>query len=182
MRLEDLMIESPAVQTEEAEILENRLVAIRNRNRRENAQKVIEQDAHKRETVTRFRGVNFVNDSKSENINATYFCLKTISTDIVWIAGGNDSGINYQELEGLVSQKVKVLICIGKDNARLINSFKQYIAVIYQCKDMEEAVRRAFYAAKQGDTVLLSAAAPCDRYFENYQERGNAFKRAIAQL
>jgi len=182
MRFEDLIIERSVVRTEEAEILENKLIAIRNSNRRQNAKKVIEQDSHRRESVTRFRGVNFVNDSVSENINATYFCLKTISTNIVWIAGGNDSEVNYQELIHLVSQKVKALVCIGKDNTRLIEAFGQYIPTIYQCRDMEEAVRRAFYAANQGDTVLLSPASPCGNQFKNYQARGNAFKYAVAQL
>jgi len=182
MRFEDLMVERPQVREEQAEILENRLVAIRNRDRQQNVQRVIEQEAHRRESVTRFRGVNFVNDSKSESVNATYFCLKTITSDIVWIAGGDDAEVNYQELAGLVSQRVKTLVCIGKDNARLREAFGEQIPQIYQSRDMEEAVRKAFYAAKQGDTVLLSTASPCDERFENYQERGNAFRKAIAQL
>ena len=182
MKFEDLMIEPKPAMAAQAEILENRLVAIRNRDRQQNAAKIIEQDAHRRESVTRFRGVNFVNDSKSESINATYFCLKTLPADIVWIAGGDDKAINYQELTPLVLEKVKALICIGTDNSRLIESFEQYVQPIYQCRNMEEAVRKAFYAAKQGDTVLLSAASPCGTEFENYQERGNAFKKAIAQL
>jgi UDP-N-acetylmuramoylalanine--D-glutamate ligase len=182
MKFEDLMIDRSQAMAEQAEILENRLIAIRNRDRQQNAARVIEQDMHRREAVTRFQGVNFINDSKSESINATYFSLKTISNDIVWIAGGRDEQTNYRELADLVSQKVKALICIGKDNTRLIDAFADIVPLIYQCNDMEEAVRRAFYAAKQGDTVLLSAASPCDNNFENYQERGNAFKKAIAQL
>jgi UDP-N-acetylmuramoylalanine--D-glutamate ligase len=182
MKIEDLMIECSVEQTELAELLENRLIAIRNKNRRQNAKKIIEQNAHRRETVTRFRGVNFVNDSISASVNATYFCMKMISTDIVWIAGGDDHQTNYQELASLVSQKVKVLVCIGKDNTHLIETFGQYIPIIYQCKNMDEAVRKAFYAANQGNTVLLSTASPCDSQFKNYQVRGNAFKYAVAQL
>ncbi|MCL2130897.1 MAG: hypothetical protein FWH36_00355 [Lentimicrobiaceae bacterium] len=182
MRFEDLMIDRSEVMAEQAEVLENRLVAVRNRDRQQNASRIIEQDTHRREAVTRFRGVNFVNDAKSESVNATYFSLQTITSDIVWIAGGDDRQANYQELAGLASQKVKALVCIGEDNARLIDAFEQHIPVIYQSDNMEEAVRRAFYAAKQGDTVLLSAASPCGNQFESYQGRGNAFKKAIAQL
>jgi len=182
MRFEDLMIERQDAMVEQAEVLENRLIAIRNRNRQENAQRAIEQDLHRREAVTRFRGVKFVNDSKSESVNATYFSLKIITNDIVWIAGGDDRQVNYQELTDLVAQKVKVLVCIGEDNSRLLEAFEPHVPIIYQCSDMEEAVRRAFYAAKQGDTVLLSAASPCDNRFQNYQERGNTFRKAIAQL
>ena len=190
MKFEDLMIERSIDRAEEAEILENRFIAIRNRDRLQNAQKVIEQNAqkafeqnaHRKETITRFRGVYFVNDSKSENINSTYFCMNTVGSNVVWIAGGNDAQVNYQELVSLASQKVKALICIGNNNTRLVETFEQHIPIIFQCNDMEEAVRKAFYAAQQGDTVLLSTASPCDNRFENYQERGNAFKKAIAQL
>ena len=182
MKFEDLTVERPWAMVEQAEVLENRLVAIRNKDRVQNAQKMIEQDAHKREYVTRFRGVNFVDDSKSETVNATYFSLETVSSSIVWIAGGDDKQTNYEELSSPVSQRVKALVCIGKDNTCLMKTFKSQIPIIYQCGNMDEAVRKAFYAAKQGDTVLLSTAAPCDNRFKNYLERGEAFKKAIAQL
>jgi UDP-N-acetylmuramoylalanine--D-glutamate ligase len=108
--------------------------------------------------------------------------LNTLTNDIVWIAGGKDELTNYQELVNLVSRRVKALICIGKDNSQLIKTFEPHIPLILQCRNMDEAVRKAFYAAEQGSTVLLSTASPCDNSFEDYQARGNAFKKAIAQL
>jgi UDP-N-acetylmuramoylalanine--D-glutamate ligase len=181
MRIEDLMIDRSQTVAEQAAILENKLIAIRTSNRHEIVNH-FDKEEHRLEYVTQYQGVNFVNDSRSSTVNATYYTFETIKSDVIWIAGGNDQGINYRELIGHVAQRVKTLICIGENNQKLIETFANYVESIYEDRDMEDAVRKAFYSAKKGNIVLLSTGCECDNLYPDYQTRGTAFKKAIAQL
>ena len=210
MRYEDLMVDREQTIAEEAALLENRMIAIRTANRREIVKQLegfdsakatkklntadllgimgkvdnFDKEEHRLEHVKQFRGINFINDSKACSVNATYFSLEKMKSEVVWIAGGNDMSVNYKELLISISQKVKALICIGRDNRKLAETFFDYIPVIREQKNMEDAVRTAFYATGQqrGSTVLLSPSCDCDDLYTNYQMRGTAFKKAIAQL
>ncbi|MDR1878960.1 MAG: hypothetical protein LBQ64_05285 [Bacteroidales bacterium] len=184
MKFEDLIINREETVDEQSAILRSKLVEIRTANRKDILNRWFDTDdeTHRMERVTTFRGVHFINDSKACSVNATYYCMETIKSDIIWIAGGNDENAKYIELAGHVSQKVKALVCIGKDNQKLITSFRPCIERIYECQDMEDAVRRAFYSAEPGNFVLLSAGCDCDELYPDYKTRGNLFKRAIAQL
>ena len=181
MKWEDLIMDKSQTVAEQAAILENKLVSIRNTNRQEIVSR-FDKEEHRLEQVTQFQGVYFINDSMACSVNATYYTFETMQSPVVWIAGGNDTNANYMELIGYVSQKVKKLICIGNDNNRLAQAFSKYIPEIIECKDMEDAVRTAFYAAEKRNIVLLSPACECDELYSDYQARGNAFKKAIAQL
>ena len=210
MRFEDLMVDVPQILAEQetATLLENKMISIRTANRREivkqfdrfdkvektkkldladllaMVEKVdnFDKEEHRLEHVKQFQGVNFVNDSKACSVNATYFSMEKMKSDVVWIAGGNDISVNYRELLISISQKVKTLICIGKDNRKLVETFFDYIPTIREQKNMEDAVRTAFYSTQKGATVLLSPCCDCDELYANYQMRGTAFKKAIAQL
>lgn len=181
MRIEDLMIDRSQTVAEQAAILQNKLIAIRTSNRREIVSQ-FDKEEHRLEHVTQYQGVNFINDSRSCTVNATYYSFETIKNDVIWVAGGNDTEINYTELIGHVSQKVKTLVCIGENNQKLIETFSNYIESIYEEDEMEAAVRKAFYSAKRGDIVLLSTGCACDKLYPDYKVRGTAFKKAIAQL
>ncbi|MDR1182754.1 MAG: hypothetical protein LBL13_12320 [Bacteroidales bacterium] len=181
MRIEDLMIDRSQTVAEQAAILENRLIAIRTSNRHEIVNQ-FDKEQHRLEYVTQYQGVNFINDSKACTINATYYSFETIKSDVIWIAGGNDHEVNYMELLGHVSQRVKALICIGENNQKLMGAFSNYVESVYEERDMEDAVRKAFYSAKRGNLVLLSTGCACDNLYPDYQTRGLAFKKAIAQL
>jgi len=181
MKWEDLITVSSETATEQAAILENRLINLRNANRQEMVNR-IDREEHRREQVTQYRGVYFINDSMACTTNATYYTFETLQNRTIWLAGGDDSQTNYMELVGFVSQKVKRLICIGNDNKKLIKAFSAHISDIQECRDMEQAVKIAFYAAENSDLVLLSPASECDSIYENYETRGKAFKKAIAQL
>lgn len=181
MSFEDLMIDKSQTVAEEAAFLKNKLISVRTANRQEIVNR-FDMDEHRLEHVTQFRGVNFINDSKACTSNATYYSFETLKSNIVWIAGGDDSLLNYTEIAGHVFNKVKALVCIGNNNQKLRESFFDYIQEIHEHKNMEDAVRAAFYAAERGDTVLLSAGCECDELYSDYEERGTAFRKAIAQL
>ena len=101
---------------------------------------------------------------------------------IVWIVGGVDKGNDYSELYTLVDKKVKAIVCLGKDNKKIIDSFKDKVDTIVETASMEEAVRSSYYLAKKGDTVLLSPACASFDLFKNYEDRGRQFKQAVRNL
>jgi len=137
---------------------------------------------HRLEPVSNVQGVSFVNDSKATNVNSTWYALDSVSTPIVWIAGGVDKGNDYSGLSTMVRQKVKLLICLGKDNKKLRDAFSDYVENICETESMDIAVETALHYGEKGDTVLLSPACASFDLFENFEARGEAFKNAVQNL
>lgn len=137
---------------------------------------------HRLEKVLKIHNVQYINDSKATNVNSVYFALDSISTPIVWIAGGVDKGNDYNELMPLVREKVKAIVCLGIDNKKLIDAFGNVVDIMVETQSMEEAVKISSKIAEKGDTVLLAPACASFDLFENYEDRGNQFKQAVRQL
>lgn len=137
---------------------------------------------HRLENVLRINNVQFINDSKATNINATYFALESVKPQVIWIVGGEDKGNDYSELLSLVNEKVKGIICLGVDNKKIIESFDNCVEKIFETQSMTEAVRMAYSLAESGDTVLLSPACASFDLFENYEDRGCQFKESVRNL
>jgi UDP-N-acetylmuramoylalanine--D-glutamate ligase len=137
---------------------------------------------HRLEPVITVCGINFINDSKATNVNSTWYALECMETDIVWIAGGIDKGNDYSELFQVVKKKVKAIVCLGKDNKKIVAAFKDKVPTIVETLSMEEAVRSSYYLAANGDTVLLSPACASFDLFSNYEDRGRQFKEAVRNL
>lgn len=137
---------------------------------------------HRLEPVITVCGINFINDSKATNVNSTWYAIECMEDDIIWIAGGIDKGNDYSELFPVVRKKVKAIVCLGKDNKKIVEAFKDKVATIVETTSMEEAVRSSYYLAKKGETVLLSPACASFDLFKNYEERGRKFKEAVRNL
>jgi UDP-N-acetylmuramoylalanine--D-glutamate ligase len=137
---------------------------------------------HRLEKVLSVHGIQFINDSKATNVNSTWYALESLTSKAVWIAGGIDKGNNYEAIIDLAGEKVKALICLGKDNEKLHKAFNEHIETIIDVSSMEEAVQKAYYLAGKGETVLLSPACASFDLFENYEERGWKFKEAVRKL
>ncbi len=137
---------------------------------------------HRLEPVLTVRGVKYINDSKATNVNSAWYALESMTTPVVWIAGGIDKGNDYSELMDLVKQKVKALICLGVDNSKLHAAFDGVVPVIVDATSAEEAVQQAYKLSSPGDTVLLSPACASFDLFENYEDRGRKFKAAVRML
>jgi UDP-N-acetylmuramoylalanine--D-glutamate ligase len=137
---------------------------------------------HRLEPVITVFGINFINDSKGTNVNSTWYALECMETDVVWIAGGIDKGNDYSELFPVVKQKVTAIVCLGKDNRKIIEAFRDMVPTIVETTSMEEAVRSSYYLAKKGQTVLLSPACASFDLFSNYEDRGRQFKQAVRNL
>ncbi|WP_282030594.1 UDP-N-acetylmuramoyl-L-alanine--D-glutamate ligase [Winogradskyella eximia] len=137
---------------------------------------------HRLEHVLKINKVQYINDSKATNVNATYFALESMDAPTVWIVGGVDKGNEYRELFPFVNEKVKAIICLGVDNAKLMESFGKMVDVIIETQYMSEAVKIAYKLADAGDNVLLSPACASFDLFENYEDRGRQFKNAVRNL
>jgi UDP-N-acetylmuramoylalanine--D-glutamate ligase len=137
---------------------------------------------HRLEFVAKVCGIEFINDSKATNVNATWFALESMENPTVWVVGGVDKGNDYSELLDLVKEKVKAIICLGKDNHKIIEAFADHVETIVEAGSAMEAVAYGYRLAKKNETVLLSPACASFDLFENYEDRGNQFKAAVRSL
>ncbi|MBA0884554.1 UDP-N-acetylmuramoyl-L-alanine--D-glutamate ligase [Flavobacterium undicola] len=137
---------------------------------------------HRLEKVLKIQNVQYINDSKATNVNATFFALDSMNTPTVWIVGGVDKGNDYNELMALVREKVKAIICLGVDNRKIIDAFGNVVDMMIEVQSMREAVIMAQRLTEKGDTVLLSPACASFDLFENYEDRGRQFKEAVQNL
>jgi UDP-N-acetylmuramoylalanine--D-glutamate ligase len=137
---------------------------------------------HRMEPVASIRGVEFINDSKATNVNSTWYALESQQTKVILILGGVDKGNNYATLSELVKEKVKAIVCIGIDNAKIHAAFENDVDIIEDTDSMEKTVEVAYRLAEKGDVVLLSPACASFDLFKSYEDRGKQFKAAVKAL
>ena len=137
---------------------------------------------HRMEPVANIKGIEFINDSKATNINSTWFALESMTKPVILILGGVDKGNDYQLLAELVKEKVKAIVCLGTDNRKIHETFKDIVSLMVNTDNVEDAVKAAFHFAGKGDVVLLSPACASFDLFKNYEDRGNQFKQAVKNL
>jgi UDP-N-acetylmuramoylalanine--D-glutamate ligase len=137
---------------------------------------------HRLEKVLKVHGVEFINDSKATNVNSTWYALESMKKPIVWIVGGVDKGNDYSQLFDLVRTKVKAIVCLGTDNSKILEAFKEFDLPKVEVKSMTDAIKSSYYLAKDGDIVLLSPACASFDLFESYEDRGKQYKRAVRDL
>ncbi|MFN3557172.1 MAG: UDP-N-acetylmuramoyl-L-alanine--D-glutamate ligase [Bacteroidales bacterium] len=137
---------------------------------------------HRLEHVSVVRGVEFINDSKATNINSAWYALESMSKPVVWIVGGLDKGNEYSQLTELVRSKVKAIVCMGKDNSRIISAFRAVVPNIVETRNIRDAVRAGYYMGSPGDVVLLSPACASFDLFDNFEDRGKQFKKEVFDL
>jgi UDP-N-acetylmuramoylalanine--D-glutamate ligase len=137
---------------------------------------------HRLEKVLKIQNVQYINDSKATNVNATFFALDSMNAPTVWIVGGVDKGNDYTELMPLVREKVKAIVCLGVENTKIIEAFGNVVDLVIEVDNMFDAVNMSAHIAEKGDTVLLSPACASFDLFENYEDRGNQFKQVVKGL
>ncbi|HBK70354.1 MAG TPA: UDP-N-acetylmuramoyl-L-alanine--D-glutamate ligase [Flavobacteriaceae bacterium] len=164
-----------------ASALVAKLLTVRNETLRESLED-FESVEHRLESVFKINGVQYINDSKATNVNATYYALESMKTPTIWIVGGTDKGNDYTELLPLVREKVKAIVCLGLDNSKIKETFGNVVDFMIETAGAEEAVKVAYKLSEKGDTVLLSPACASFDLFENYEDRGRQFKDAVKLL
>ncbi len=137
---------------------------------------------HRLEFVAKVHGIEFINDSKATNVNSTWYALECMTKPVVWIVGGQDKGNDYKSLRQLVKSKVKAIVCLGIDNTKIIEEFSDLVPKIVESKTAKEAVEKAYYLASSDDVVLLSPTCASFDLFENYEDRGMQFRKAVNDL
>ena len=137
---------------------------------------------HRLEKIARVKGVDYINDSKATNVNSTWYALESMKTRVILILGGTDKGNDYTDIENLVLSKVDGLIFLGIDNEKLHKFFDGKITRIADASSMHEAVSLAYKMASKGDTVLLSPACASFDLFQNYEDRGDQFRKEVLNL
>jgi len=161
--------------------LVSRIVDVRKEIIRESLQD-FQNIEHRLEFVATINGIEFINDSKATNVNSTWYALESMQKPVVWICGGQDKGNNYDELTELVKANVKAIICLGKDNKKIIKAFKDCVNIIVETDNAMDAVAASYKIGTKGDVVLLSPACASFDLYKNYEERGMQFKAAVRSL
>lgn len=146
------------------------------------ALKTFKNAPHRLESIATINGVEFVNDSKATNVDSVIYALGSYDQPLVWIAGGQDKGNDYNLIKDEVKKKVKTLICLGRDNTKLKNFFDSVVPKVIDAHDVKSVVKMALENAKHGDVVLLSPACASFDLFKNYMDRGDQFRNAVLQL
>lgn len=141
-----------------------------------------ENDIHRLQQVLKFQEVTYINDSKATTVNATYYSLNTMQSDVIWLVGGINKAANFHELLPLVREKVKAIVCIGNCNEEIIAVFGSVVNITVEAATMSEAVQIAKQLSKKKDTVLLSPASSAFDLYEDYKERGNEFIKAVRAI
>lgn len=182
MTIEELALQGKHnVYNSMAASLTARIVDIRKEVIRESLQD-FQNVEHRLEFVASINGIEFINDSKATNVNSTWYALESMEKPVVWICGGQDKGNDYNELLDLVKSRVKAIICLGKDNKKIIDAFKGVVDIIVETDNASDAVAASYKIGKKGDVVLLSPACASFDLFQNYEDRGMQFKGAVRAL
>lgn len=137
---------------------------------------------HRLEYVATIDGVRYINDSKATNVNSTWYALESMTTPTVLILGGKDKGNDYNEILPFVREKVKAIVCMGKDNSKLLDFFGKEQVELRDTHSLADALHECRTLAKPGDTVLLSPCCASFDLFKSYEDRGEQFKTAVKML
>lgn len=181
MRIEELsLVGNHNVANSLAASLAGKILNISNESIR-NSLMTFQAVEHRLEQIAELDGVKYINDSKATNVNAAYYALDSMKTPTIWIVGGTDKGNDYAEIEDLVKRKVKAIVCLGVDNQKIIDYFKDKKEFIYDTSSMKDAVTICKSIAENGDTVLLSPCCASFDLFKNYEDRGQKFKEAVLE-
>lgn len=179
MKIEELsLLGNHNIANSLAASIAGKLLKIKNESIR-NSLMTFQAVEHRLQQIAEIDGVKFINDSKATNVNATYYALESIKQPTIWIVGGKDKGNDYTEIENLVKRKVKAIVCLGIDNQKIIDFFQDKKELIYSTSSMEEAVKISKSLAQSGDAVLLSPCCASFDLFDNYEDRGNKFKKEV---
>lgn len=137
---------------------------------------------HRLENVMTIKDVLYINDSKATNVDSAWYALECQTKPVVWIVGGKDKGNDYSPLFELARKKVKAIVCMGVDNKKIHDSFKDIVPVIVDTLSADEAVKTCASLAQSGDVVLLSPCCASFDLFKSYEDRGRQFKEAVRKL
>ncbi|MDC0303830.1 hypothetical protein OAL15_02340 [Flavobacteriales bacterium] len=142
----------------------------------------VQSTRHRQERIGEWKQIEFINDSKAINVDLTWYSLERLQGTVVWIVGGLQEGQDYSMLKELVADKVRGIVCLGRENSSVFKTFMSNADVIVGASNAEDAVKAASALAQPGDKVILSPACPSHDLFDSYEDRGNQFTKAVKGL
>lgn len=164
--------------TNMASSISSKIIEIRNENIK-NCMGDFNTISHRQQYIETIDGVMYYDDSKAENVNATWFTFENIVNPVVWIVGGSFHN-NYSELINTARKKVKAIISIGTEQENIEMTFRDVVREIYNANSIEEAVRIASIIAEENDLVLFSPA--CKDQATDYNDRGDLFVKQVRKM
>lgn len=181
MSIERIALQGVRSQNTLVSSIQSKMVNIRKERIRESLFD-FDNEEHRLEYVTTVRGVDFINDSKATNANATWFGLESMNRPVIWIVGSLENIADISALLTIAKEKVKSIICLSNKSSVQIDVLSGVISDVSISNSIEQVVQRAYYKAQKGDVVLFSPACASFDMYDNYEARGEAFKRAVAEL
>lgn len=142
----------------------------------------VQSTRHRLEFIGSWNEIEFINDSKATNVDLTWYSLERLQGTAVWIVGGLQEGQDYGMLKELVKDKVRGIVCLGRENSKVFKTFMTEADVIVGASSAEEAVKAATTLAQPGDKIILSPACSSHDLFDSYSDRGNQFTKAVRNL
>lgn len=163
-----------------AAALAARAFEVRNENIRDSLMRFAGVE-HRLEYVKTIDGVDYINDSKATNINASWFGLTSYTKPIIWIAGGRGDSNDYSKLDEIVKKNVKAIVSIGEESNAIFNHYS-HVKRCIQADSLEDAVSQANKLAEYGDVVVFTPACKSFDMFMNFEHRGEVFKNIVNSL
>ncbi len=142
----------------------------------------VQSTRHRQEVVGVVDGVKFINDSKAVSVDLTWYSLERLDGELIWIVGGLQEGQDYTMLKELVQDKVRGIVCLGRESSKVYKTFMACTEIIVGASTAEEAVKAALALAQPGQKVILSPACPSHDLFDSYEDRGNQFTKSVQKL
>jgi UDP-N-acetylmuramoylalanine--D-glutamate ligase len=133
---------------------------------------------HRLEYVATINGVEFYNDSKATNVDATAKAVASFPSGIHLILGGKDKNSDYTQLAQLLRARVRAVYTIGSAAAKIESELRGVVPIL-SCETLDRALNAAASAARPGEVVLLAPACSSFDQFENYEQRGKVFKEIV---
>lgn len=149
---------------------------------RKNNLKEVLEIAHRLETVSEQNDIQYINDSKSTNLNATLYSFECMSRPVVWLLSASDLEQDYNLLSEPVAHKVTAIVCILSEQQKPTFDFKKFGKPVQFVYSLEEGLNTARSYARPGDAILFSPAHPSELCYENYKARGIHFRNLVQSV
>jgi UDP-N-acetylmuramoylalanine--D-glutamate ligase len=151
-------------------------------NARKKSMSLFSDIAHRLESVSTKKGVEWINDSKATDLDSAYYSLELMEKPIIWIVGSSENEQDYSVFNKLVKYKVKQIICFGNYETKIKYSFANLVDSYAHKSTLDEAVALASEWSTNEDVVLFSPACSSFEFYEDFRARGNHFKELVNKL
>lgn len=135
---------------------------------------------HRIEYIGQYSNVKYYNDSKSTNLNSTIKAIKSFEKNVILILGGQNKGFDFSELKSF-SKKIKLIFCYGDSGLDISESLHPYFKTYFK-SNFRKCIIEAVRMSSENDNILLSPGCSSYDQFDNFEKRGDSFKKIISEI